>query len=185
MSDYLCQRQLREPHTTWETACSYDLDPDFSLPIRQKASAASGREHCNICSAVIHILLSHFPSWEGLTFPVQVTTGLASPWLTWRCPVSCVLAPGLCCRSGPTLARYPAVPLGLGFQLTHCSSSPQTAASKKKKKHNDTENILCSLTWSVTPVLLPNIWPHYWLYPTNRSWKWMWPISGFICSKYL
>lgn len=77
-------------------------------------------------------LLSHFPSWEGLPFPVQVTTGLASPWLTWRCPVSCVLAPGLCFRSGPALARYLAAPQGLGFQLTRCSSSPQTAVTKKR-----------------------------------------------------
>lgn len=85
------------------------------------------------CSAAIHTLLSHFSSWEGLPFPVQVTTRLASPWLTWRCPVSCVLAPGLCFRSGPTLARHLAVPQGLGFQLSHCSSSPQTMVSKKKK----------------------------------------------------
>lgn len=48
----------------------------------------------------------------------------------------------------------------------------------KKKKHNDKENILCSVMWSVTPSLLPNIiWPHHWLYPTNRSWKWLWPIG--------
>lgn len=129
------------------------------------------------CSAAIHTLLSHFSSWEGLPFPVQVTTRLASPWLTWRCPVSCVLAPGLCFRSGPTLARHLAVPQGLGFQLSHCSSSPQTMVSKKKK-HNYKENILCSVTWSVTPALLPNIvWPHHWLYPTNSSWKWLWPIG--------
>ena len=65
-----------------------------------------------------------------------------------------------------------------GIRISVNSLQLKSTNCSIKKKHNDKENIFCSVMWSVTPALPPNIiWPHYWLCPINRSWKWVWPIS--------
>lgn len=51
------------------SACSDDLDPDFSPPTRQKASAASGREHYNIMQCCDTHFTIPFPLLGSVTLP--------------------------------------------------------------------------------------------------------------------